>query len=226
LVLHCAPASADPIGTSWPQPHGAGSPVLITYSYSNLFDGAFLMLSPIQLRAATEEAFRLWASVTPLHFVELPDSGPVPSDTPYDANGHPVVRIGHHDTMDFAHGFFPAEDGLGGDIHLSTGAPWLIGARTPWDYLEVITHEMGHAIGLGHEVGRVSVMNPTFPDHFGGLGSAFLFPADVEDIQSVYGTGLGSVQPLAPVPEPATLLLLAGGLTAAMLRRRGTKPAR
>lgn len=223
LLSAAVPVAAEPIGTQWPQPGGAGTPVFLTYSYSNLFDGAFLMLSPAELRAATEEALGLWASVAPLHFVELSDSGPAPSDESYAADGYPTIRIGHHRTGDWAHGYFPGSDGLAGDVHLATGAPWLIGARTPWDYLEVITHEIGHAIGLGHELVNLSVMNPSFPNRFlNGLGSAFLFPADVRDIQAIYGAGLGSVQPLAPVPEPGTLLLVGVGVMGWKMRRKKT----
>jgi hypothetical protein len=33
-------------------------------------------------------------------------------------------------------------------------------------------------------------MNASFPPwHFGGLGSAFLLPADIEAIQALYGAG-------------------------------------
>src|SRR3954452_3891450 len=92
------PAAAEPVGLQWPQPGGPGAPVSITYSYSNLLDGSFFLASPEELRAATEEALRLWASYAPLNFIELPDGGPPPSSTPY-ASGDlvPEIRIGHQD---------------------------------------------------------------------------------------------------------------------------------
>ena len=208
-------SAADPIGMQWPQPGGPGTPVHLTYSYSNLLNGAFLMLTPAELRAATEEGLRLWATYAPIHFSERPDSGPLPGDEPYPAANHPQIRIGHHIMTDPGRGFFPGESGLAGDIHLATGAPWTIGEGGPWDYLEVIVHESGHALGLGHELARAAMMNPTFSGRYAGLGTAYLFAADIEAIQSVYGAGTGSV---APIPEPATLLLAAAGLTGAALR--------
>jgi Matrixin/PEP-CTERM motif len=216
-------ASADPIGTQWPQSDGPGSPLVITYSYSNLLDGAFLMLSAGELRAATEEALSLWASVAPLHFIERSDTGPAPTDNSYEPYAHPAIRFGHHTSPERAHGFYPNEfDGLGGDVHFATGAPWAIGGE--FDFLETVVHEVGHALGLGHELVQLSVMNPIPAQRFGRLGSAFLFPIDVQQIQSIYGAGQGSV---SPVPEPSTLLLVAGGwLGGRLVRRRKTKHER
>ena len=58
-------------------------------------------------------------------------------------------------------------------------------------------------------------MNPSYPYHpYLGFGTAFLFPADIRAIQSTYGVGAGSVQPLTPSAEPATYLLVAAGLLA------------
>ncbi len=221
LAWAALPVSAEPIGMQWPQPGGKGTPVVITYSYSNLLDGAFLLLTPTQLRAATQEAFALWAHFAPLVFQERPDRGPAPSDTAYPAGDTPQIRIGHHETIDWAHAYYPGTwSGLAGDIHLATGAPWSIGASGGWSYLEVITHEIGHSLGLGHELRRDAMMNPFFPRRYAGLGSAFLLPADIEDIQAIYGRGRGSVQPLqaSPIPEPATLFLAAAGL-GAILRK-------
>lgn len=218
-----ARAAADPIGLQWPQPGGPGTPAVITYSYSNLLNGAFLLITPAQLRAATEEAFRLWAGYAPLHFLERPDAGPAPSDVAYDSPDSPMIRIGYHYTTDWAHAYYPGTwGGLAGDIHLATGAPWTLDGSSHWNYLEVITHEIGHSLGLGHELRREAMMNPYFPRRFDGLGSAFLLPADIANIRQVYGRGRGTVQPLAPVPEPSTLFLAAAG-AAAMLRRISTR---
>ena len=220
LLVSGRVAYAEPIGLQWPQPGGPGTPVVITYSYSNLLDGALLLITPTQLRAATEEAFRLWAAYAPLHFVERPDFGPPPSEAAYFAPAAADVRIGHHPMTDWAHAYYPGSwDGLAGDIHFATGAPWSLDETGTWNFLEVITHEIGHVLGLGHEVREQAMMNPYFPRRYAGLGSAYLLPADITHIQAVYGAGSGTVHPLAPVPEPGTLLLTALG-AAALFRSR------
>ena len=227
FVASASPAAADPVGLQWPQPGGDGTPVYITYSYSNLLDGSFLLISPDELRAATEEALGLWAKYAPLHFIERPDSGLPTSDAPYSADGQPQIRIGHHILEEVAHGFYPGTDGLSGDIHLATGVPWTIG-EGHWNYLEALTHELGHALGLAHEVDLPAIMNPSYPSHrFDGLGSSFLYPSDIRNLQAIYGVGVGSVQPLDPAPEPATSVLLMTGLSAVAwsARRRRSRAA-
>ena len=206
---------AEPIA-GWPQPDGPNSPVTITYSYSNLLDGSLLLLSAHEIRAATEESLALWARYAPLHFIEVPDAGPPPSDIPYDGTGDPRIRIGQHPMPDIAHAFFPDDpSGLGGDVHLDTEIPWTLGAGR-WNILEALVHELGHALGLPHELDRPAIMNPSFPQQlYGGLGSTFLFPADIESIQAIYGSGAGRLEAINPTPEPGAIALVATGLVSA-----------
>lgn len=220
LLLHAAPGRAEPVA--------------LTYSYANLFDGRLqTVLSPAQLRAATEESLALWAQCAPIHFFEAPDAGPPPSDVNYSAAGTPDVRIGHHNDTMYTHAYYPwAPGGLARDIHFRTQYDdpfyWGLGDDpSPYaiDFLAAMVHELGHALGLAHYEGEPSIMNPTLR-HYSGLGTAFLFPQDVLRIQSLFGTGMGSVTRLDEVmvtPEPGTLLLLAIPL-ASIVRRRFRQP--
>lgn len=215
LLLHAGSARAEPIA--------------LTYSYSNLLDGGLqTMLTPGQLRAATEEALGLWSTYAPIHFFELADAGPPPSDADYSPAGAADIRIGHHDALS-SHAYFPwAPGGLARDIHLRTRHVdpfyWGFGDDpSPYaiDVVATLVHELGHALGLGHYEGEPSIMNATLVWTYAGLGTAFLFPRDISSIQSLYGAGIGAVYPLDEVlvtPEPGTLLLL--GVPLAVLARR------
>jgi hypothetical protein len=225
LVLAAAPARAEPYG--WPQVGGLGTPVVLTYSFINLLDPAFQGLSEWQLRAATAQALGLWAQYAPLHFVERPDSGPPASDENYFADGHPELRIGAHgeDGLMLAHAFLPIDtetSGLAGDIHFNSESilPWGIEDGFPAiDFLEVMVHETGHALGLLHILDVDAIMNPNHGFRFRSGGAPFLLPADIEAIQAIYGAGVGSV---SPIPEPSTFGLLGAGLVLAIIRRRRT----
>jgi Matrixin/PEP-CTERM motif len=211
----------------WPQPGGPGTPVVLTYSFSSLLDqGLSGALTETDIRASTAEAFGLWSHYAPLHFIERSDSGPPPSDTEYAAGTHPDIRIGYQfidDETTLAHAFLPFdtdESGLAGDIHFNTTSAyaWSVGAGFPTiDFLEVITHEIGHSLGIGHILYADAIMQPYIDHRFRGRGTAYLLEPDILAIRSLYGSGVGSVQPM---PEPSTMVLLATGLAVALLGRR------
>jgi hypothetical protein len=184
-------------GDKWPQPGGLGTTALITYSYSNLLDGGLLGgLTAAAITTAIEEALDLWASFAPLKFVMVPDTGPAPSDNPYPAGAHPNIRFGHHaidgDSSVLAHAFFPEGTGLSGDIHFDNEDTWSIGpSGNSIDLIEVAVHEIGHALGLGHEpeppAGADAIMNPFYGERYNGFSTSFLLDDDVAGIHSLYG---------------------------------------
>lgn len=233
LMFGTSVASAEPFG--WPQPAGPGSPVHISFSFSNLLDGGFnTSLSNSELREATVAALSIWARYAPLHFHEVADSGPKPGDGGYDGGSHPDIRIGYVVDLSgeaVAHAHFPADPavGLGGDIHFANDVSgfdarsWGAASTGPWfvDFFSAILHEAGHAIGLPHSPDGSGVMGSVFLV-FSTMSDADLLPSDITALRALYGAGTGSVTPLDdPIasPEPSSLALFATGL-GYLLRRR------
>lgn len=216
-------------GGQWPQPGGDGTPITVTYSYNNFLDGGLRDPSEASieaefLRAVTEEAFGLWAEVAPIHFVEVPDVGtPVFRSSTASYRAYPddsfgQIRLNHRfiDGTDEQNGrpspkalaFFPSNGGpIAGDIHFDNGDRWgVIGTPSEPDVLGILTHEIGHTLGLGHSMVTESTMFPAAPRR-SGLGTGMLHEVDIAGVRAIYGEGVGSVTPLIAVPEPAAILL-------------------
>lgn len=225
-----------PMYASWPQAGGPGSPLTLTYSYSNLLDGSMASRSGVPLpvdvlKSAFEQAFSDYAAFLPIHFVEAVDAGPLPETGQYNPTDLPDIRIGQVAHVDDAnaYAYFPMNpdtSGLAGDVvfnALRFGNGW-----TPGFFYAVAQHELGHSLGMGHFIdadppGETELAHSTY--------TGPLYPLDegtIAALQGVYGAGVGSVTPLSPVPEPATWATLLAGLVATgwtVRRNRKGKPS-
>ena len=151
LAGTATPTAFDPM-TKWSQPGGLGSPITITYSYSNLLDGR-IGLDAGTIKATIQEALSRWAAVAPLRFVEVTDSGPAPSTSEYIQGNSAMIRFGHL-SIDgpsniLAYGYYPGYSGLAGDILFDDSEKWSTNPNAGHDLLEIAEHEIGHALGLG-----------------------------------------------------------------------------
>lgn len=198
-------------GFQWSQPDGTGTAVTITYSYSNLLDGQLNGISAADARAAVEEALALWATYAPLNFVEVQDSGPLPdgSESSYDADSHPQLRIGYHEIDGaqggaLAHAYLPFSDtdGIAGDLHVDGDEDWSL--SNGGFFLEMVLHEIGHTLGLDHEETEDAIMNAVIKSRFNALGAGELLADDIAGIRDIYGEGVGSVTPLEDPETPDT----------------------
>jgi hypothetical protein len=220
LVSGTAWGGYYPMYASWDQPDGIGSPITLTYSYSNLFDGGIVSaagqsLSTDIMRSAFEQAFSDYAAVLPIHFIEVADQGPLPETGQYDPTGLADIRIGvvpHVDDAN-AYAYFPQDtdtSGLAGDIVFNGqrfGLGW-----TQTVFYSVAQHELGHSLGMGHYINADAPSGSFANSAYTGP----IFPLDgmmISALQSVYGAGVGSVTPLSAVPEPDTSALILLGLS-------------
>ncbi len=214
-------ASAFVLGPTTPGKWGSpvfGTGATVTWSYMASgvdcsADGggvcsSFASFMPVGFEAAVNAAFAAWASVADLTFMQIADGGEA-----FNAPGTSGdIRLGGH-TFDgpsgtLAHGYYPPVNGdtAAGDIHFDTAESWKLGWGGPgFNIYQVLSHELGHALGLDHTAVPNSLMNPFYTEAFMGPQAD-----DIAGMQYIYG----------PVPEPSTWALFAIGVAALSLSRR------
>lgn len=219
-------ASAFVLGPTNPGKWGSpvfGTGATVTWSYSGAIDcsadgggtcSAFADFMPAGFEAAVNAAFAAWAAVADLTFVQVADGGEA-----FNAPGTSGdIRLGGH-VFDgpsgvLAHGYYPPVNGdtAAGDIHFDQDENWKLGWGGPgFNIYQVLTHELGHALGLNHSAVPNSLMNPYYTETFQGPQAD-----DIAGMQYIYG--------VAVVPEPSTWALFGLGIAAlALSRKRSAK---
>jgi len=125
------------------------------------------------------EAFNHWSSITNIEFFEK-SSGDV--DIPIE-----FVTYEHGDGDPFdgpggtlAHAYYPET----GDIHIDDTENWTLDVNWGTNFLQTLTHEIGHSIGLAHSSVHGAVMFP----YGGGYEKNFkLHQDDIDGARSLYG---------------------------------------
>lgn len=225
-LLVPATASAFALGPTSPGKWGApvmGTGATVTWSLmptgtSCATDGggtctSFADVLPAGWLGAVTSAFGAWSAVANITFIQVADDGAA-FNAPTSSGD---IRLGMH-AFDgafgvLAHGYYPPANGnsAAGDIHFDIAELWKIGfGGAGFDIAQVLTHEIGHAIGLGHSSVPGSLMGAFYTEAFAGLQAD-----DIAGAQFIYGPAIQQV------PEPSALALLGVALLSVTLLRRG-----
>ncbi|KAJ8436331.1 hypothetical protein Cgig2_005255 [Carnegiea gigantea] len=160
------------------------APVTLTYAFSA--DHTVGYISKDEIRAVFSRAFARWARVIPMNFTEV------------EKYSTADVKIGfyrgdHGDGEPFdgvlgvlAHAFSPES----GKLHLDGAETWAVDfrkerSRVAVDLESVVTHEIGHVLGLAHSTVKDSIMYPNLSPRTKKVN---LRIDDVEGIQALYGS--------------------------------------
>lgn len=220
-----APTNAAPFAENesiltWGEGNTLGSGAIISYSIATSYSSCFLgyeacsalsSFIPSGYESAIDTAFDRWASVANVSFNQVDD-----------LSGDIVLAGEYIWGSEIAHALtarsFTEREGESfsqiswSEIHFSEAVFWSVSEKTlGYDFLTVATHEIGHALGLGHSEVKGALMYTDYQ------GKNSLQADDIAGIQTLYG-------PVSAVPEPATYLLFLLGLAILLTRPAKQKP--
>jgi len=199
-----------------------------TYNGNSVGLGSFM--TTFDYLGQIQAAFNAWSAVANITFQYVLDSGSAFNVFDSTTKPEPNIRIGAFpmgvSSSTLAVGYYPPNYTLpqkfltgAGDIHLNSSKQWQIGyaGDGAFDLFQVISHEIGHAIGLGHSATSGALMYAFYSESFSGPQTD-----DANGARYLYGE-LGLTQ-VAAVPEGGTwfagLLITVGGLRLWHSRRR------
>ncbi|XP_030848182.1 72 kDa type IV collagenase isoform X2 [Strongylocentrotus purpuratus] len=156
-----------------------------------------------QYRNEIARAFQLWSNVTPLTFREVNRrasadidirfvSGFHQDDYPFygamGVVGHPMVEEMYEHVV---------------RIDVDADEQFTFDRADGINLLQVMLHQIGHALGLGHSSDHISIMSPCVKPY---IPNFTLTETDVTGIQSIYGLPNSPTDPISPagmrLPSP------------------------
>ena len=166
--------------------------------------------------AMIRAALQAWSDVANIRFVQVEDAG-----SNMGVGMMADIRIGMATGMRpgvAGFGDFPAYQGNGGrfpasgDVVLDANLSSSLAG-----FYVVALHELGHAIGLGHETAVSAIMNPSASSQLFGTGpfGTALQPDDIAGMRALYGAGpfSGALSYDMPTGQgPMTLIEAVAGL--------------
>ncbi len=200
---------------TWGENNTLGNGATISYSIATSYSSCFLgyeacsalsSFIPEGYESAIDTAFNRWASVANLSFHQVSDQA-----------GDIVLAGEYIWGEELAHALtarsFTEHEGetfsqiAWSEIHFSEAVFWSVNEGSlGYDFLTVATHEIGHALGLGHSEVEGALMYADYQ------GINTLQADDIAGIQFLYGA-------VSAVPEPSSYALFLLGLFILLTRR-------
>ncbi len=219
-----APLAENEQFLTWGDSNTLGQGASLTYSIATSSSSCFVGIEscsaldsfmPAGFQEAIVTAFDRWSSVANLSFTQVEDqAGDIVLAGEYILNFTSVDLAHALTAREFTENDTETLSYIAwSEIHFNQVMNWSVGDSSGWgyDFLTVATHEIGHALGLGHSDIEGALMSAEY------IGVNDLQPDDIAGIQTLYG-------PVSAVPEPSTYLLFLLGLAILLTRRTKHEP--